>query len=153
VSSLAALTKAVAEAPTNETKLNALQRVRDNLQAQFKIASTKLGDAAIGEQIERTAKGGRISIIEMATPPEKRIGPNRRLITVAGLVVGLGLATLLMGLLELLNQTIRRPSELAKLLQTEPLSVLPYIETAPRRAPLAVQIRHLLSPMARPKAA
>ena len=41
-----------------------------------------------------------------------------------------------MGLLEFLNQTIRRPSELATLLQTEPLSVLPYIETAPRRAPL-----------------
>ena len=53
--------------------------MRDNLQAQFKVASTRLGDAATGEQIERTAKGGRISIIEMATPPEKRIGPNRRL--------------------------------------------------------------------------
>jgi polysaccharide chain length determinant protein (PEP-CTERM system associated) len=127
--SLRQLNASIAATPANETALAALERRRDNIKSQYETATTRLAEASTGEQIEANAQGGSFSLVEPATPPAMPISPNRKRILIMGLAAGLGCGTALVVLLELLNKTIRRPRELAELLQTQPLEVVPYIWT------------------------
>jgi len=113
--------------PGNETKLNALERGRDNIRIQYNSAVAKLAEASTGEQIELRSKGGRFSVVEPAEPPEDRISPNRRRIAGAGLAVGVILGMGVIVLLELSNRSIRRPAEVAQMLQKQTLATIPYI--------------------------
>ncbi len=96
---------------------------------QYNQAVANLGQARTGDQIELTAKGQRISVIEQATEPTAPTKPNRPLIAAAGLVGGMGLGLGLVMLLELLNHSIRRPTELTRKLGITPFAALPYIRS------------------------
>ena len=65
--------------------------------------------------------------------PSRPASPNRRLIAVASVGAGLGLALAFFVLMELLNKSVRRPSELVKSLGVTPFATLPNIETAGAR--------------------
>lgn len=122
------LAAAIAATPATEKELNELLRSRDNIQIQYNTAIAKLGEASTGNRIEMGAKGGSFSILESAIPPQKPIKPRRRLIAAGGVAGGFGVGAGLILLLELLNKTIRRPSDVAKVLQTLPLATIPMIE-------------------------
>ncbi|MBF9233919.1 GumC family protein [Microvirga alba] len=126
---LAELNQSISATPSNEMGLNALERQRQNIQAQYNMASARLADASTGQQIELRSKGERLSVLELATPPQRAIGPNRLGIafgsSVAGVALGLGFIVLL----ELFNKTIRRPIELVEMLDIQPLATIPYIRT------------------------
>jgi hypothetical protein len=98
----------------------------------------------VGERIELTSKGQRISVLRQAVVPREPTSPNRPLIAAAGLAAGLGLSGALVVLLELLNRTVRRPADLTRALQISPLGTLPYIatsaETVKRRGALLAVI-------------
>lgn len=126
---LGLLERSIAATPANETALSAMERNRQNIQAQYNIAVAKLAEASTGKQIEANAKGSRMSVVEAAAPPEKPIRPHRLRIAALGLVAGLAAALGLFVLMEMLDGTIRRPKELADLLEAQPLATIPYIRT------------------------
>lgn len=125
---LARLTQSIASTPGNESTLNALERERQRIQTQLNIVTTRLAEASTGQQIELLSKGERLSLLEPATPPRASVGPKRRWIAVGGLAAGIvaGLGTIV--LLEILNGSIRRPAELVRKLEIEPLVTIPYIQ-------------------------
>lgn len=127
------LARSIDATPQNETRLNVLERSRDNIRAQYDAAVAKLAEASTGEQMEIRSKAGRFSLVEPATPPQDRISPNRRRIAGAGLAAGVVLGFGVIVLLELANRSIRRPTELADLLQAQPLAAIPYIWRAGER--------------------
>jgi hypothetical protein len=61
-------------------------------------------------------------------PPEKPVSPKRLIIILGGLAGGLGLATGVIVLLELLNKTVRRPTDL-EAIELQALVTVPYIAT------------------------
>ncbi|MBN9252555.1 MAG: hypothetical protein J0I86_18605, partial [Mesorhizobium sp.] len=124
---LAKLTKTIAATPGNDTKLSALERTRNNIQAQYNSATALQAQASTGEQIEARSKGGRFSVVEPAVAPEKPIQPNKLRIVATSILAGIAGGLGLVLLLELLNKTVRRPAELAELLETQPLATIPYI--------------------------
>jgi succinoglycan biosynthesis transport protein ExoP len=124
---LAELTRSIAATPRNETVLNSLERNRENIQAQYNIATARLAEASTGEQIEVSSKGERFTVVEPAVAPQKPTSPNRRRIAGAGLAGGVGLGLGFVVLLELLNKSIRRPNELVRTLQIQPLATISYI--------------------------
>jgi len=130
---MSALAATIAATPATEKALNELLRSRDNIQVQYNAAIAKLGEAAAGNRIEREAQGGRFSILEPASPPQKPIGPKRKLIAVAGTAAGFGVGAGLVLLFELLNKTIRRPSDVARVLKAAPLATIPFIQLPRRR--------------------
>ena len=119
--------------PQNEMVLNGLERVLQNLQSQYTNAVERLGQARIGERIEVMAKGERFSLVEPPTEPGSPISPRRMLIAGAGVVGGVGAGFGFVVLLELLNRSIRRPSEISSKLGIQPFATIPYIRSPSER--------------------
>ena len=124
------LEEAIARTPGNTITLQALERDYENISTRYDAATQRLSTAAVGERIELTAKGQRITVLRQPVVPREPTSPNRPLIVAAGFIAGLGLAGGLVVLLELLNRTVRRPADLTRALQITPLGTLPYISTS-----------------------
>lgn len=123
----------IARTPGNAITLAGLQRDYDNIRVQFDTAVARLAEAEVGERLELDGRGQRIRLIEAANVPAQPSSPNRRLIVAMGGAAGIGLAGALFLLLELLNRTVRRPVEISRALNFEPLVTVPYIETRQER--------------------
>ncbi len=126
---LNALSASIDKTPSNSIRLGELQGRYENLQVQYDQAVASLAEARMGDRIEVTSRGQRITVIELAVPPTERAEPNRKLITAAGLGAGMLLSIGLVMLLELLNRTIRRPAEMVRSLGITPFGTVPYIPT------------------------
>ncbi len=124
------LTRSITATPASETVLNALERNRANIQTQYNAAIARRAEASTGEQIEMRSDGGRVSVLEAATPPLDPVNQKRSRIMMLAPVAGLGLGLGVAFLLEMINRTVRRPVDLSKLLQTQPLATIPEIKPA-----------------------
>ncbi|WP_207101600.1 GumC family protein [Paracoccus shandongensis] len=112
----------------NAIALGALERDEQNIQSSYNAAVASLDQARQVERVETSAQGQRITVIEAASVPSQPSGPNRKKIAMAGIGLGLALAAGFFALMELLNNTIRRPAELRSRFQITPLAVIPFIE-------------------------
>jgi polysaccharide biosynthesis transport protein len=126
---LVSLETSIAATPANSIMLAELENNQETLRVQYDQAVSSLSEARMGDRIEITDRGQRISVIESAVPPAFRAEPNRKLITVAGFGAGAMLSVAALILLEILNQTVRRPSELARVIGAAPFGVVPYLAT------------------------
>ena len=130
---LKVLADSIDRTPANRIALEAMERERANTQALYAAAVQRLNQARMGERIEMSSKGERITVLEPATVPNEPSGPNRLKILAAGVGAGLGLAGGLFLVLEFLNQAVRRPGDIVARLGVTPLVTLPRIETALQR--------------------
>jgi polysaccharide biosynthesis transport protein len=126
---VARLEESIRATAPNELALAGLERDLRNVQAQYDSAVGRLGQAAVGERIEVMSKGERFSLVEPAVPPGAPEQPNRLLIAGGGVAGGLAAGLGFIVLLELLNRSIRRPSELNSRLGIPAFATIPYIRT------------------------
>jgi polysaccharide chain length determinant protein (PEP-CTERM system associated) len=126
---LADLEASISATPANELMLGEMQRDYQNVQGQYNAAVDSLATASVGERLEVMSKGERFSLIEPAVAPSSPDEPNRLLIASAGLAGGIGAGLGFILLLELLNRSIRRPSELVGQLGIQPFVTIPYMRT------------------------
>ncbi len=126
---LASLRQAIEQTPKTAIGLETLERDYRNIQGQYDSAIKRLSQAATGEQIELTAKGQRITVVENAIPPTHPTSPNRKVIAMAGGMAGVAAAAGLFALLELLNSTIRRPTDLVRSVGITAFATIPHIPT------------------------
>jgi len=126
---LTALTSSIERSAGVAVQLEALNRDYANLQAQYDGATDRLSKASTGERIAVLSKGQRIGVLDGATVPDTPSRPNRVRIILMGAVLGLGLGLGLVGLLELLNTSVRRPVDLERHLNIIPIGTIPYIRT------------------------
>lgn len=113
----------------NAITLESLERDHATAREQYALAMSRAATAQTGDLIEALSRGQRITVIEQAIAPDRPHKPNRRLIVAGGIGLGLGLSLLLVLLLERLNQTLRRPSDLTARLGIAPFAEIPYIPT------------------------
>lgn len=132
---LAALDASIEATPANSVRIAELKSNYETLRVQYEEAVSSLSEARMGDRIVVTDRGQRITVIEKAVPPAVRSEPNRKRITVASFGAGVILSGALLVLLEVLNQTVRRPSELTKVLGAAPFGTISYLRggRSPRR--------------------
>ena len=129
IAELDSLTKSIEQTAGNAIVLEGLEREYSIVEAQYNAAVARLSAAATGERIEVLSKGERISVVEQPSVPSEPTSPKRRLIAMGGGMLGVGIASALVVLLELLNQTIRRPADLSQRFGITPLGVLPIVRS------------------------
>ncbi|MEZ5913570.1 MAG: lipopolysaccharide biosynthesis protein [Paracoccaceae bacterium] len=115
--------------PGNAIRLGSLERDYENIRQQYSQATAALAEARTGAQIEAQSRGARVTVTERAVVPSKPAEPNRKLIAAAGLGAGLGAGLALFLILEFLNRSVRRASELGDRLGITPFGTVPYIAT------------------------
>jgi len=119
----------IEQTPNVSMSLNVLNRSYAALQAQYNSAISQLNTAKTGESIEVRQQGERFEVIEQPGVPEEPESPQRLLIAAGAIFGGLGVGLALTVLLELLNKSVRRPSELVSGLGIQPFATVPYIAT------------------------
>ncbi len=132
-SELEDLTASILATPGNELRQSALERELSNTQNQYNAAIARLATAETGERIELLSKGERFSIIEQATPIPLPDSPNRPLIAIASIAMGLASGLGVVVLLEILNRSIRRPVDLTNRLGIQAFGTVPYMRTRRER--------------------
>ncbi len=126
---LEALAVSIDATPTNAIELGTLEQDYDNLSLQYAQVTASMAEARTGNQIEAQSRGQRISVAEQAIVPIAPASPNRKLIVAAGVVAGIGFATGIFLLLELLNNAVRRPSDIYSQLGVPTFGTVPYMQT------------------------
>ncbi len=125
---LEVLRVALERTPQVAIRLDELEREYENTQMQYNEAVRARSTAEQGVDVETSAKGERVVLIEQAAVPRSPSSPNRRLIAGGGVFVGTALASLFFVITELLNGAIRRPADLTRGLGVQPLATIPYLE-------------------------
>lgn len=125
---LAELEAAIERTPKVAIQLDKLEREYETTQTQYSEAILARSTAEQGVDVEISAKGERVALVERATVPEEPDSPNRKLIAGGGVFLGSVLAAAFFTLTELLNRTIRRPIDLTRGLGVQPLATIPHLE-------------------------
>ncbi len=119
---------AIERTPQVAIRLDELEREYEATQAQYNEALRARSTAEQGVDVEESAKGERVELVEPATVPQSPASPNRKLIAGGGVFVGSALASIFFVLTELFNSAIRRPVDLTRGLGVQPLATIPYLE-------------------------
>jgi polysaccharide biosynthesis transport protein len=127
------LDASIAATPKAETALNELTRDYESTRARYMTAIAHRGEALAGQQIELGAKSQRLLLLEPPTVPDRPVRPKRLPVVGASAAGGIGLGLGLLVLLELVNRTVRRPSQVTGRLGIEPLVAIPCVESAHER--------------------
>ena len=121
-------------APTRESELVELTRDYGTLQTIYQNLLTKNEEAKIAASLERRQSGEQFKVLDPARMPERPYSPNRMLIALAGIVLGLGLGVGLIAIAEYRDGSFRTDDEVASVLSLPVLAVIPVmLSNAERR--------------------
>jgi len=115
--------------PIFEQQIAGLMRDYDALRAHYQSLLDKKLSAQMATELESRQKGERFLILDPASVPERPSGPNRAMISFAGLVFGLlGGIGLAVGI-EMMDQSVRSEHEATQLLGVPVIADIPQIYT------------------------
>lgn len=123
------ISETLEETPANTVTLDELTRTYANIEQQYNMAVDRLAQASTGQRIESLSRGQRISIIEPPAVPTEPTKPNRLLIAGGGTMFGVLAGIGLIFLIEILNQTVRRPEDIVNRIGVRPLATIPYMSS------------------------
>jgi len=100
--------------PKVEEEYKALLLERNHLQLKYDDLMKKLMEAKVAQGLEEGQMGERFTLIDPARLPEKPVSPNRPVILVFGLMLGIGAGIGVVGLRHLIDQSAHTVRDLAR---------------------------------------
>lgn len=146
------------EIAQKEEELRSLNSARQIEEAETEIAALqdKLSrmQATYATLLSNTSEGAAntLSIIEPASLPQYPVGPNKRLTILLSAAVGLVMAAGAAYLLEYIDDTVKTPEEITRLVKLPVISLIPRVSNPPKdssyvgkypRSPVAEAFRSL----------
>ncbi len=122
------------QTPNVERIYSAMNLDYENSVKQYQELKAKQGDAQVGQQLEKDRKGERFSLIDPPALPEKPITPNRPAIIILGFLLSIGSGMGYAALAENMDSSVRGASGIVHLLDSPPLSVIPYLRNSEDQA-------------------
>jgi uncharacterized protein involved in exopolysaccharide biosynthesis len=113
--------------PAFEQRIARLQQDYDSLKLQYTGLLDKEKAAEISHALEVHQKGERFEVLDSAVTPNLPASPNRLLISVAGLFVGLLAGAGLAAFAEMNDESVRSESEAGRILGKPVLTGVPQI--------------------------
>jgi uncharacterized protein involved in exopolysaccharide biosynthesis len=126
---LDAAEKLAAPAGADSVDLDSLESQHEAVQKNLETASAKYSAAQLGEALEKNQQSEKLEVIEQPTVPQEPVKPNRPKIIALSLLLGLAAGGGLTLLLEMLDTTIRRSSDIYSLVDSQLVVSVPYIIT------------------------
>jgi uncharacterized protein involved in exopolysaccharide biosynthesis len=125
--------KRMAQSPDVERRYREMTRDLESAQLKYQEILSKQTETQVSEKLESERKGEKFTLIEPPQPPEKPVSPNRIMILIVGLVLSVGLGAGGVAVREILDASVRGPSDIRQLLQVPALASIPVIVTAADR--------------------
>jgi succinoglycan biosynthesis transport protein ExoP len=122
---------AQSRAPLINGQIDQLQKQADSLREQSRGIGAKLQAAAIQQRMETEQKGERLTLADPPVVPDSPIKPNRPMLIIGSIAVGLGLGVGMILLIELLMRPIRGTAAVRHALGVPPLAVVPDFDRKP----------------------
>ncbi len=119
--------------PQMELRYNEIQSALNDARAQRNSLLEKEQRVRLSEAVEAEDRGERFSLIEPPNLPGAPVEPDRKLILLAGLVLGLGTGGGAVAARHFLDDTVSGPGEIAAEIGFEPLGIVPNITTPTER--------------------
>jgi polysaccharide chain length determinant protein (PEP-CTERM system associated) len=141
---LAEYEQRIENTPRRAAELDHLETTYENLNDAIRILQLKKVEADMGRNIELANKGERFSIVESAKEPEHPVSPNRPLILIAGIALGLLTGLGLLVLREASDTSFHSVADLQRTLGIPVLAAVPRIELAADRARRLRLLRRLV---------
>lgn len=102
---------------------------RNNTQAKYDDLMRKYMEAKVAHGLEKEQMGTRFTLIDPARLPEKPVRPNRPLILLLGLLVGMGTGVGTVSFLESADRSARRSEDLTSIFTFPVLAEIPEVTT------------------------
>jgi uncharacterized protein involved in exopolysaccharide biosynthesis len=127
-----AVANAQARGPAIGEQIAQLQAKADGLRINYQTVATSLIGARGNAKLSEQQKGERLTVIDPPVAADQPSWPNRPLLILGGIAIGLGIGIALAFLLELIMRPIRGVSALQQVIGEPPLVIVPKLG-APRR--------------------
>lgn len=109
----------------------ALTRKLRQLTEQYDIINTRRAEAEMDQMLEASRQSAGFEVLETALAPPYPISPNRKKITLMGIMLSIAVGLGLMTFLELWKPVVRNSSQLSRRLGIQPVIAIPTLQ-APR---------------------
>jgi uncharacterized protein involved in exopolysaccharide biosynthesis len=121
--------KLAAPAVPNQVGLDALQSQQEAIQKNLEAATAKFSAAQLGEALEKNQQSEKLEMLEQPTVPQEPIKPNRPKIMALSVLAAFAAGAGLVFLLEMLDMTIRRSTDIYSIVDSQLVVAIPYITT------------------------
>ena len=118
----------LAKSPQVEREYLMLTRDLDHATDNYREIMDKVTSAQLAEELERTHKGQRFTLIEAATYPTSPSKPNVPAIMLLGLTLALGVGVGSAALAEYMDHRIHGPKDIAAVFKAPPIAIIPEIQ-------------------------
>jgi polysaccharide chain length determinant protein (PEP-CTERM system associated) len=120
-------------APAREAELISVVRDYETLKERYNTLLVRSEEAKVAANMERRQVSEQFRIVDPPRVPEQPYSPDRMRLTMLGAASGLGLAVLLIGILEYRDTTFRTDQDLIQALALPVVAVVPNLLTAAER--------------------
>lgn len=120
--------KRLQRTPEVERNWSILNRDYDNSVKRYQEIKAKQNEAQVGQELEKERKGERFSLIDPPQLPEKPASPNRPAIIILGFLLSMASGVGYAAAMESMDTSVRGTSGVMALLDSPPLSVIPYLQ-------------------------
>jgi polysaccharide chain length determinant protein (PEP-CTERM system associated) len=129
LSSITLYQQRVENTPRREQEIQGLLRDYESTQGLYQSLLKRQEEARLAESMEHRQKGEQFRLLDLAIPSQRPAEPDRRKLTLAGLLLSLGLAASAMVLAEKLDTSFHTVDDLRAFSQVPVLVNLPRIVT------------------------